>query len=126
MLVHDAARLGLPADALARLIDACLADAAGGLLALPVADTVKAQGDAGPHAGAHGGPRRPVAGADPQMFRAGPLRDALAGAAARGLAITDEAGAMEAAGHAPRLVPGDARNFKVTWPGDFALMEKWL
>lgn len=43
VLVHDAARPGLPAEALARLIDACLSDAVGGLLALPVADTVKSQ-----------------------------------------------------------------------------------
>ncbi|CCN17457.1 4-diphosphocytidyl-2c-methyl-D-erythritol synthase [Bordetella bronchiseptica MO211] len=98
ILVHDAARPGLPAAALARLIDACLDDAVGGLLALPVADTVKA----------------------------GRLRDALARARAAGLAVTDEASAVEAAGHAPRLVAGALRNFKVTWPDDFELMEKWL
>ncbi|MFQ6690845.1 2-C-methyl-D-erythritol 4-phosphate cytidylyltransferase, partial [Bordetella pertussis] len=45
---------------------------------------------------------------------------------ARGLAVTDEASAVEAAGHAPRLVAGALRNFKVTWPDDFELMEKWL
>ncbi|WP_459617581.1 2-C-methyl-D-erythritol 4-phosphate cytidylyltransferase [Bordetella sp. 2513F-2] len=123
VLVHDAARPGLPADALARLIDACLDDPVGGLLALPVADTVKA------------GSTRVARTVDreglwlaqtPQMFRAGPLGDALAAAAACGLAATDEASAMEAAGHAPRLVEGAVRNFKVTWPDDFELMEKWL
>jgi 2-C-methyl-D-erythritol 4-phosphate cytidylyltransferase len=123
VLVHDAARPGLPADALARLIDACLDDPVGGLLALPVPDTVKS------------GAERVARTVDreglwlaqtPQMFRAGALREALAAAASRGVAITDESSAMEAAGHAPRLVQGDARNFKVTWPGDFDLMEKWL
>ncbi|KCV55594.1 2-C-methyl-D-erythritol 4-phosphate cytidylyltransferase [Bordetella bronchiseptica] len=123
ILVHDAARPGLPAAALARLIDACLEDAVGGLLALPVADTVKA------------GRQRVSRTVDrdglwlaqtPQMFRAGLLRDALARARAAGLAVTDEASAVEAAGHAPRLVAGALRNFKVTWPDDFELMEKWL
>ncbi|WP_195847774.1 2-C-methyl-D-erythritol 4-phosphate cytidylyltransferase, partial [Bordetella pertussis] len=56
----------------------------------------------------------------------GLLRDALARARAAGLAVTDEASAVEAAGHAPRLVAGALRNFKVTWPDDFELMEKWL
>lgn len=123
ILMHDAARPGLPAAALARLIDACLDDAVGGLLALPVADTVKA------------GRQRVSRTVDrdglwlaqtPQMFRAGLLRDALARARAAGLAVTDEASAVEAAGHAPRLVAGALRNFKVTWPDDFELMEKWL
>jgi 2-C-methyl-D-erythritol 4-phosphate cytidylyltransferase len=123
VLVHDAARPGLPASALTRLIDACLDDAVGGLLAMPVADTVKA------------GDSRVARTIDraglwlaqtPQMFRAGMLRRALAQAANLGVAITDEASAIEGAGHAPRLVLGSARNFKVTWPEDFELMEKWL
>ncbi len=123
VLVHDGARPGLPATALARLIDACLDDPVGGLLALPVADTVKA------------GDQRVSRTLDrnglwlaqtPQMFRVGVLRQALAAAAANGTAVTDEASAIEAAGYAPLLVPGSMRNFKVTWPEDFELMEKWL
>lgn len=123
VLVHDAARPGLPREALARLIDACLDDAVGGLLALPMRDTVKA------------GAARVVRTVDrqelwlaqtPQMFRAGLLGSALRDAAERGFDVTDEASAIEAAGHAPLLVPGVMRNFKVTWPEDFALMEKWL
>ena len=129
VLVHDAARPGLPAQALARLIDACLQDPVGGLLALPVPDTVKrasVQAD-GREAVARTVDREGLWLAQtPQMFRAGMLRDALAAAAASGAAITDEASAMEAAGHAPRLVRGHARNFKVTWSDDFDLMEKWL
>ncbi|AKQ61124.1 2-C-methyl-D-erythritol 4-phosphate cytidylyltransferase [Bordetella hinzii] len=129
VLVHDAARPGLPAEALGRLIDACLDDEVGGLLALPVPDTVKAAQPGGP-----GGPYvRATVDRDglwlaqtPQMFRAGLLGHALAQARERGLAVTDEASAIEAQGLAPRLVTGSARNFKVTWPDDFALMEKWL
>ncbi|MFA1634301.1 2-C-methyl-D-erythritol 4-phosphate cytidylyltransferase [Achromobacter ruhlandii] len=123
VLVHDAARPGLPAAALARLIDACLADPVGGLLALPVADTVKA---------GHERVERTLdrnglwLAQTPQMFRAGVLRDALTAAAVNGIAVTDEASALEAAGYAPLLVPGALRNFKVTWPDDFELMEKWL
>jgi 2-C-methyl-D-erythritol 4-phosphate cytidylyltransferase len=123
ILVHDAARPGLPVDALRRLIDACLQDPVGGLLALPVSDTVK------------GGTQRVERTIDrtgiwqaqtPQMFRAGMLATALRKAAEAGIAVTDEASAIEAAGHAPLLVPGALRNFKVTWPEDFDLMEKWL
>ncbi|MDQ6216000.1 2-C-methyl-D-erythritol 4-phosphate cytidylyltransferase, partial [Achromobacter insolitus] len=53
-------------------------------------------------------------------------RDALTEASVSGVAVTDEASAIEAAGYAPLLVPGAMRNFKVTWPDDFELMEKWL
>jgi 2-C-methyl-D-erythritol 4-phosphate cytidylyltransferase len=60
------------------------------------------------------------------MFRAGVLRDALTAASVSGAAVTDEASAIEAAGYAPLLVPGAMRNFKVTWPDDFELMENWL
>ncbi|MGB3289821.1 MAG: 2-C-methyl-D-erythritol 4-phosphate cytidylyltransferase, partial [Burkholderiaceae bacterium] len=62
----------------------------------------------------------------PQMFPAGPLAHALQAAGASSATLTDEASAMELAGYAPNLVPGSARNFKVTWPEDFDLMEKWL
>ncbi|WP_454693730.1 2-C-methyl-D-erythritol 4-phosphate cytidylyltransferase [Achromobacter aegrifaciens] len=123
VLVHDAARPGLPPVALGRLIDACLADPVGGLLALPVADTVKA---------GHERVERTLdrnglwLAQTPQMFRAGVLRDALTAASVSGAAVTDEASAIEAAGYAPLLVPGSMRNFKVTWPDDFELMEKWL
>lgn len=136
VLVHDAARPGLPADALARLIDACLPDEVGGLLAQPVADTVKSsRGRAGTERGEASAPSRVRATVQreglwlaqtPQMFRAGTLRQALADAQANGLNVTDEASAIEAAGRLPLLVTGSVRNFKVTWPDDFELMEKWL
>jgi 2-C-methyl-D-erythritol 4-phosphate cytidylyltransferase len=121
VLVHDAARCLVRAGWIDTLIDACLDDAIGGLLALPVADTLKAE-----HAG------RVAATIDraskwqaqtPQMFRIGLLREALAQA---GAAVTDEASAIEALGHAPRLVLGALENFKVTYPADFELAERLL
>lgn len=124
VLVHDAARPCLPASALSRLIMSCGGDAVGGILAMPVADTVKraAKEDA-----ACGGARR-IAGTEdrsglwlaqtPQMFRAGALAEALRRA---GDAVTDEAGALEAIGLSPRLVTGSAENLKVTWPEDLAI-----
>ncbi|MDO5693218.1 MAG: 2-C-methyl-D-erythritol 4-phosphate cytidylyltransferase [Pseudomonadota bacterium] len=126
VLVHDAARCLVTPAQIEALIDACLTDAVGGLLALPLPDTLK-------HAGADGRVSATIDRAHkwlaqtPQMFRIGALRDALAAHAATGFAgITDEASAMEAAGHAPLLVPGSARNFKVTYPEDFALAEAVL
>ena len=126
VLVHDAARCLVTPAQIDALIDACLPDAAGGLLALPLPDTLK-------QASAE---RRVAATIDradkwlaqtPQMFRIGLLRDALAAHAANGfVGITDEASAIESAGHAPLLVPGSAQNFKVTYPEDFALAEAVL
>jgi 2-C-methyl-D-erythritol 4-phosphate cytidylyltransferase len=122
VLVHDGARGLLRPEWIERLIDACADDEVGGLLALPVADTLK-------HAGADGRSAATIdrsakwAAQTPQMFRLGLLRPALA---AGGDGVTDEASAVEALGHAPRLVQGDAENFKITWPGDFALAERLL
>lgn len=162
VLVHDAARPGLPPDDLRTLIDACLAHGAGGLLARRVADTVKQQ-DVSAQVGGPTPARDPVPSGGgvpglletqdvgvapsgrircdvaartlsreglwlaqtPQMFPAVALLAALRRAAGDD-GITDEASAMERAGCSPLLVPGSLRNFKVTWPEDFALMEKWL
>src|ERR1700761_4831810 len=126
VLVHDAARCLVHPDSIRRLIAACRDDAVGGLLALPVPDTLK-RSDA--HARvAETVPRERIwAAQTPQMFRIGVLRDALAaGFARRELQITDEASAIEAAGLQPRLVRGDFDNLKVTWPEDFALAERLL
>ena len=122
VLVHDAARPGLPAEVLARLIDACLEDPVGGLLACrwrTRSGAATSASSARWTATACGWPRR-------RRCSAPALRDALTAAAVAGVAVTDEASAIEAAGYAPRLVPGSLRNFKVTWPDDFELMEKWL
>jgi 2-C-methyl-D-erythritol 4-phosphate cytidylyltransferase len=132
VLVHDAARCLIQPDWVNCLIDACEDDEVGGLLALPLADTLKAA-----QTGAHGEARAHAtvdragkwAAQTPQMFRLGLLRPALLSALAdpvSAAAITDEASAIEALGHNPRLVPGAYDNFKVTWPGDFALAERLL
>ena len=106
-------------------LDACADDAVGGLLALPLADTLK-QAD-GDRVGGTLDRRDKWLAQTPQMFRLGPLLEALQAQAAGGFGgVTDEASAMEMAGFAPRLVPGSAQNFKVTYPEDFALAEAIL
>ncbi|MBA3588550.1 2-C-methyl-D-erythritol 4-phosphate cytidylyltransferase [Methylibium sp.] len=132
VLVHDAARcLVQPAD-IERLIAACEFDAVGGLLALPLADTLKREAVAVPDPTSGAGASRAAATLDrrglwqaqtPQMFRIGRLREALSAA---GDQVTDEASAIEALGDAPLLVPGMLENFKLTWPADFALAERLL
>jgi 2-C-methyl-D-erythritol 4-phosphate cytidylyltransferase len=121
VLVHDAARCLLLPAWVDRLIDACAADATGGLLAIPATDTLK-RAD-GARAAATLDRRTTWAAQTPQMFRVGALRDALQAA---GDAVTDEASAIEHAGGRPLLVQGDAANLKVTWPSDFVLAEAVL
>ena len=120
VLVHDAARCLVTPQMVDALIDACADDPIGGLLALPLPDTLKQEVDGRSHATV---PRADKWLAQtPQMFRLGALHGALAAKLADGFAgITDEASAMEMAGHAPVLVAGSAHNFKVTYPQDFAL-----
>jgi len=119
VLVHDAARPCVRTDDIERLVTLAV-PAGGGLLAAPLRDTLKrADND------------RRVAATEPrdsrwraltpQLFPRGALERALARAQADGVAITDEAMAMERAGHAPLLVEGDEGNIKVTTPGDLAL-----
>jgi 2-C-methyl-D-erythritol 4-phosphate cytidylyltransferase len=121
VLVHDAARCLVRPQAVDRLIDACLDDPVGGLLALPLADTLKQEQPDGTHRVAATLERAGKwAAQTPQMFRLSLLREALAQA---GGGVTDEASAVEMLGHAPRLVRGELINFKVTWPEDFALAE---
>ncbi len=130
VLVHDAARCLITPEQINALIDACLNDdgAVGGLLALPLPDTLKSE-SAGRVAATLGRSDKWLA-QTPQMFRIGALIDALAAAGdlsdpANAL-ITDESSAMERLGHAPKLVRGSAQNFKVTYPEDFALAEAVL
>jgi len=119
VLVHDAARCLITPALIDALIDACLPDPVGGLLALPLADTLKQDDTAGRAAATLERAGKWLA-QTPQMFRIGLLRDALAAHAA---GVTDEAGAMEAAGHRPLLVRGSALNFKVTYPEDLVMAE---
>ncbi len=125
VLVHDAARPCLrPAD-LSRLLDILAGDPVGGLLALPVRDTMKRAG-AGDHVDTTVDRSGLWHALTPQMFRLRALREALAGAIAAGVLVTDEAAAMEWAGHRPRLVAGAGDNLKITRPEDLPLAEYYL
>jgi 2-C-methyl-D-erythritol 4-phosphate cytidylyltransferase len=121
VLVHDAARCLVRAEWIARLIEACEDDVVGGLLALPLADTLKQERDGRIAATVDRSGK--WAAQTPQMFRLGLLLPALRQA---GSSVTDEASAIEALGHAPKLVRGELENLKLTWPGDFALAERLL
>ncbi len=124
VLVHDAARCLITPLQIMALLDACVGDPVGGLLAHKLPDTLKQATD-GRVAGTLDRSDKWLA-QTPQMFRLGPLRDALLQAAAAGSVVTDEASAMEAAGLHPLLVSGSAQNFKLTYPEDFALADAIL
>jgi 2-C-methyl-D-erythritol 4-phosphate cytidylyltransferase len=113
VLVHDAARCLVRAEWIDALIDACLDDSVGGLLALPVADTLKAEREGRVEATINRAAKWQAQ--TPQMFRIGLLREALAHAGAK---VTDEASAIEAL--------GALENFKVTYPADFELAARLL
>jgi 2-C-methyl-D-erythritol 4-phosphate cytidylyltransferase len=121
VLVHDAARCLITPELVDRLIDRCAQDEVGGLLAHPLADTLKVA-EGGRVAGT-------VARGDkwqaqtPQMFRLGLLRQGLEAA---GDSVTDESSAVEALGLKPLLVEAGAQNFKVTYPEDFQMAEAVL
>lgn len=120
VLVHDAARPCLGEKQLDRLMDELADDEVGGLLAVPVADTLK-RGDT------HGRVERTESRENlwqaqtPQMFRYQLLMEALS--MTGGATMTDDAGAIEALGLHPKLVLSDVRNLKVTYPQDLALAE---
>ncbi len=119
VLVHDAARALLPAAALARLVDEP-PGADGALLAVPAQDTLKWTEDG--ERSARTLERRQIWQAQtPQYFEYARLRDALSNALAKGTEITDEASCMEKQGFHPRLIAGDALNFKITTPADLAM-----
>lgn len=124
-LVHDAARPCLTAADLDRLLIELAADPVGGLLAVPVRDTLK-QADPVGRVATTVDRSQLWHALTPQMFRLGLLYDAVNAALARGLLVTDEAAAMEAAGFAPRLIEGRADNLKITRPEDLALAEFYL
>ncbi len=125
LLVHDAARPNLHADDIAALIDAAHACADGAILAAPVRDTLK-RADAGARiAGTE--PRDGLWRAlTPQAFRRDLLLRALQSAHADGVAVTDEAMAVERLGLHPALVEGREDNLKVTTPADLALADYLL
>ncbi len=127
VLVHDAARPGITPALIRSLVEALKDDPVGGIMALPVADTLKRVAPGAPARIARTEARDGLWQAQtPQMFRIGMLRSAIERAQQDGHDLTDEASAIEWLGHAPRLVQGSLRNFKVTYPEDFALAEAIL
>lgn len=125
VLVHDAARCLVSPESVNHLIDTCQHDPVGGLLALPLPDTLKSE--VGGRVVATLPRANKWLAQTPQMFRLQTLHDALAQVAGGGFeGITDEASAIERLGLQPRLVAGTAQNFKVTYPADFALAEAIL
>ena len=118
VMVHDAARPCLSEIQLQRLVDTLADDPVCGILAVPVADTLKLA-DADQRVAETRSRDGLWQAQTPQMFRAGLLRAALE----RDSGVTDEAGAIETAGYKPHLVQGDITNLKVTYPADLALAE---
>jgi 2-C-methyl-D-erythritol 4-phosphate cytidylyltransferase len=121
VLVHDAARCLVTPSLIQKLLLACQSDAVGGLLALPLPDTLKAETQGRVSS------TLPRSGKwlaqTPQMFRWDSLFGALAQA---GDQVTDEASALEALGEAPLLVPSASFNFKVTYQEDMTMAEAVL
>ncbi|WP_137939456.1 2-C-methyl-D-erythritol 4-phosphate cytidylyltransferase [Chitinivorax sp. B] len=120
VLVHDAARPCLAQSELSRLLTNLAEDAVGGILAVPVADTLK-RADAGQRIAGTVSRDAMWQAQTPQMFRYGILSQALAGELDAD--ITDEASAVERLGLQPKLVPGSVRNLKITYPADLALAD---
>jgi len=121
VLVHDAARPCLGERELQRMLDSLAADEVGGILGVPVADTLKRADATGRIQTTE--PREHLWQAQtPQMFR----HDLLLQALSRTAKLSDEAGAIEALGLAPKLVQGSATNLKVTYPEDLQLAQTIL
>jgi len=128
VLVHDAARPGLTPECIQRLIHGVLdsdsgAALHGGILAMPVADTLKQAADDKSFIQSTISREGLWQAQTPQMFRLADLHAALERAMAEQLAVTDEASAVERLGGKPILIRGSTRNFKVTHQADWELME---
>ncbi len=125
VLVHDAARPCVHREDLDNLMDQLDDDPVGGLLGVPLHDTVKSVATGERVVTTI--PREPLWRAfTPQMFRLGMLRKALSDALDSGKLVTDDASAMELAGFQPRMVEGRSDNIKVTCPEDLALAAFYL
>lgn len=125
VLVHDAARPCLREDDLNYLIETLMDDTVGGILAIPVKDTMKR---ANVDVCIEGTVNRDQLwhALTPQMFRLGDLFRAIKNALDQNILITDEASAIEMAGESPRLVEGHADNIKLTRPEDLSLASFYL
>ena len=120
VLVHDAARPCLSEELLKKLLNELADDVVGGLLAVPLSDTLK-------RSGANDRVKKTESRKDlwqaqtPQMFRYKLLMDALC--KPDSITMTDDASAVEALGFYPKLVLGNVRNIKITYPQDLTLAE---
>ena len=128
VLVHDAARPCISQPMLERLFDTVAEHAVGGILAIPLADTIKrSNNNEGIFVIDKTIDRDQLwAAQTPQMFRYGLLKQSVLTAIENDVAITDEASAIEAAGHQSLLVPGSRSNIKVTYPEDLGWVEWFL
>ena len=128
ILVHDAARPGITSELIQDLIHGVLeADTGnplhGGILAIPVADTLKQSAEGGQWIEGTISREAVWQAQTPQMFRLADLYAALESAVTDRAAVTDEASAVERSGGKPLLIKGSTRNFKVTYQADWDLME---
>lgn len=125
VLVHDAVRPCVRLTDVDRLITRLSDHPVGGLLGLPIEDTIKRADSRGTIAEtvSRQGLWRALT---PQMFRLGALRQALRTCIEQGMLMTDEAQAMELTGNAPQLVEGSPDNIKITRQTDLALAELFL
>jgi 2-C-methyl-D-erythritol 4-phosphate cytidylyltransferase len=132
VLVHDAARPGISTELIQKLINAVTPSSIGGLLALPVADTLKLADLNSALAGSYAHAEKTIPrnhlwqAQTPQMFPLKKLHDALEDGIRLEADITDEASAMELTGIKPWLIEGAMCNFKVTHPADWELMQLLL
>lgn len=126
VLVHDAARPCLRHEDLDHLIAEVTQEGKGGILGIPVRDTMKQAAKDGRHIEQTVDRSHLWHALTPQMFRLGELRQAIEQALSDGFLVTDEASAMEHAGLQPLLVRGHADNIKITIPEDLALAEFFL
>lgn len=124
VLVHDAARPCITASDIHRMIEMLKSDPVGGVLALPVHDTLKAI--EGTRISETIDRSRIWRALTPQMFRFAALREALELASTWGALVTDEASALELAGYNPAIVEGRSDNIKITRPEDLSLAAFFL
>lgn len=125
VLVHDAARPCLSEVDLTRLIETLENHPVGGILGVPVSDTLK-RVDRENRIEATQSRNNLWRAFTPQMFRLGLLISSIEAAIQGGASITDEAGAMELSGHQPQMVEGDVTNIKITRPDDLLLARHFL
>lgn len=119
VFVHDAARPCIRTQEIMKLIDSVVDHSCGGILGVPVSDTLKAVSDS--HINKTVDRSQLWQAQTPQLFRLGLLRDCLQRALIEGKVITDEASALEAYGYRPLMVQGRSDNIKITRQEDLAI-----